>query len=236
MTADRATTPADAVAVVSPALAGYRDRIIDGELWQRPGLSARDRSVITVAAVIARNQSVDMPAQFTRALDNGVTPAELSEIITHLAFYAGWACALSASAAANDIFVSRGVIADDLPSAGEQPLPLDQAAEDQRRTSTEQNYAAVAPGVLHYTTDVLFTDLWLRPGLTPRDRSLVTVSALIASGQTAQITYHLGRAMDIGLTREQVSEMLTQLAFHAGWPSVFGALPVVKDVFANRTR
>jgi 4-carboxymuconolactone decarboxylase len=114
--------------------------------------------------------------------------------------------------------------------------PLDQAAEDQRRTGVEQNYGAVAPGVLQYTTDVLFTDLWLRPALTPRDRSLITVSALVASGQTAQIPYHLGRAMDNGLTQEQASEALTQLAFYAGWPSVFSALPVVKDVFASRAR
>lgn len=227
------TTAAD-VAAVSPALANYRDRIIEGELWQRPGLSPRDRSVVTVAALIARNQSIDMPAQFARALDNGVTPTELSETITHLAFYSGWPNALSAVAAANEVFTDRGIGTGDLPSADEPPLPLDQAAEDQRRTTNEQNYGAVAPGVLEYTTDVLFTDLWLRPGLAPRDRSLVTFSALVASGQTAQITYHLGRAMDHGLTAEQASEGLTQLAFYAGWPSVFSALPVVKDVFATR--
>jgi 4-carboxymuconolactone decarboxylase len=231
-----ASAPADAVAAVSPALADYRERIIEGELWQRPGLSPRDRSVVTVAALIARNQSIDMPTQFNRALDNGVMPAELSEVITHLAFYAGWPNALSAINAANDVFTDRGVGTDDLPSADEPPRPLDEAAENQRRVSNEQNYGAVAPGVLQYTTDVLFTDLWLRPGLAPRHRSLITVSALVASGQTAQITYHLGRAMDNGLTQEQASEALTQLAFYAGWPSVFSALPVVKDVFANRTR
>jgi 4-carboxymuconolactone decarboxylase len=87
---------------------------------------------------------------------------------------------------------------------------------------------------LQYTTDVIFRDLWLRPGLSPRDRSLVTVSALIASGQVPQITYHLGRAMDNGLTQPQASEALTQLAFYVGWPKVFSALPVVKDVFASR--
>jgi len=230
------SAPRADVTAVSPALADYREQIIEGELWQRPGLSPRDRSVVTVAALIARNQPVDMAAQFARALDNGVTAAELSETITHLAFYSGWPNALSAVAAANDVFADHGVSTDDLPSVDEPPLRLDQAAEDQRRTSNEQNYGAVAPGVLQYTTDVLFTDLWLRPGLAPRDRSLVTFSALVASGQTAQITYHLGRAMDNGLTQEQASEALTQLAFYAGWPSVFSALPVVKDVFAARSR
>jgi 4-carboxymuconolactone decarboxylase len=72
--------------------------------------------------------------------------------------------------------------------------------------------------------------------LAPRDRSLVTVSALVACGQVAQITYHLNRAMDNGLTEAQASESLTQLAFYAGWPKVFSALPVVKDVFDARRR
>lgn len=86
------------------------------------------------------------------------------------------------------------------------------------------------------TTDLLFRDLWLRPALVPRDRSLVTISALIANGQTGQIAYHLGRAMDNGLTQEQASEVLTHIAFYAGWPCAFSALPVVKDVFEKRQK
>jgi hypothetical protein len=80
-------------------------------------------------------------------------------------------------------------------------LPLDQAAEAQRATRIGAQFSAVAPGPVQNTTDVLFRDLWRRPGLAPRDRSLVTVSALIASGQVAQIPHHLNRAMDNGLTQ-----------------------------------
>ena len=94
----------------------------------------------------------------------------------------------------------------------------------------------VSPALERYTQRTLFGDLWLRPALTPRDRSLVTVSALIAAGQVAQIPYHLNRAMDHGLTQTQASEVLTHLAFYAGWPNVFSALPVVKTVFAARPR
>jgi len=71
-------------------------------------------------------------------------------------------------------------------------------------------------------------------GLAPRERSLVTVSALVASGQVAQVTYHLNRAMDNALSEAEASEALTQLAFYAGWPNVFSAMPVFKDVFAKR--
>jgi 4-carboxymuconolactone decarboxylase len=69
---------------------------------------------------------------------------------------------------------------------------------------------------------------------TETKSALITVSALIASGQVAQIPYHLNRAMNKGLTKEQTSEVLTHLAFYAGWPNVFSALPVAKSVFEGR--
>lgn len=81
---------------------------------------------------------------------------------------------------------------------------------------------------------MVFRDLWLRPALAPRDRSMVTVSSLIANGQVAQIAYHLNRAMDNGLTQTEAGEMLTHLAFYTGWPNVFSAVPVVKAVFESR--
>ena len=232
----RATSTLGDIHAVSPALERYtRDRVL-GELWKRPDLSARDRSIVTLAALIARNQTVQMGYYINLALDNGVKPGEISEIVTHLAFYSGWENAMSAVVSAKEVFRQRGISPEQLPPATVELLPLNEAAEKQRATGVEQNFGAVAPGVVQYTTDVLFHDLWLRPGLAPRDRSLVTVSALIASGQVAQVTYHLNRAMDNGLTEKEAAEMLTQLAFYAGWPNVFSALPVCKDVFEKRTR
>lgn len=92
----------------------------------------------------------------------------------------------------------------------------------------------VVPALDHYTQDLLLGDVWQRPDLSPRERSMVTVAAPVTAGQTAQITYHLDRAMDKGLTQKEAGEMLTQLAFYAGWPNVFSAIPVCKDVFAGR--
>jgi 4-carboxymuconolactone decarboxylase len=220
---------------VSPALAKFAQDRLYGDVWQRPGLSARDRSVITIAAQIARNQSAALPESLEQAIENGVKASEISEVITHLAFYSGWANAAGAVSAAKDVFAQRGIGPDQLPPAIERLLPLNEEVEKQRASGVEANFGAVAPGVVKYTTEVLFRDLWLRPGLAARDRSLVTVSALVASGQIAQIPYHLGRAMDNGLTQEQASEALTQLAFYVGWPNVFSALPVFKEVFEKRS-
>ena len=221
---------------VSPGLERYTTNTIRDDLWKRPDLTPRDRSIVTVAALIARNQTVEMAYHINGALDNGVKPGELSEIITHLAFYTGWSNAISAVSIAKDIFQKRKIRVEQLPAASGDLLPLDEVAETKRATLVNDNFGLVAPGVVQYTTDVLFRDLWLRPGLAPRDRSLVTVSALIASGQVNQITYHLNRAMDNGLTKAQASEVLTHLAFYAGWPNIFSALPVAKDVFERRPK
>jgi 4-carboxymuconolactone decarboxylase len=227
-------TTLEDVRAVSPALEKYAQAAALGALWQRPDLAPRDRSIVTVAALIARNQTIEMPHYLARALDSGVAPGELSETITHLAFYSGWGNAMSAVAAARDVFARRGIGSDQLPAASPPLLPLDQAAEAQRAARVGESFGATAPGLVQYTTDILFRDLWLRPGLAPRDRSLVTMSALIASGQVAQVPYHLNRAMDNGLTQAQAAEVVTHLAFYAGWPNAFSALPVVKEVFEKR--
>ena len=199
-------------------------------------MSLRDRSIVTVAALIARIQTTEMPFYFAVALDNGVKPSELSEIITHLAFYSGWANAMSAVAVAKDIFHQRGIGIDQLPPAKDKLMPLNEEAEAQRATQVSQTFGIVSPGLVQNTTDLLFRDLWLRPALAARDRSLVTMSALIASGQVAQITYHLNRAMDNGLTQSEAAEIVTHIAFYAGWPNAFSALPVVKEVFEKRKK
>lgn len=224
------------VRAVAPALEKYAKHVVLGGLWKRPELSARDRSIVTVAALIARDQIVELPYYLNLALDSGVKPAELSEIITHLAFYTGWANAMDAVAAAKAVFESHNIGADQLPPASGPRLPLDEAAETQRAARVGEQFGKITPGLVQYTTDVLFRDLWLRPGLAPRDRSLVTVSALVATGQVAQITYHLNRAMDSGLTREEAGEVVGHLAFYAGWPNAFSAAPVVKEVIEKRPR
>lgn len=236
MPSSRSAVTGEEILSVSPALAHFTQHFIAEDLWRRPELSPRDRSVVTVAALIARNQTIGMLHYFNQALDSGVTPVELSEVITHLAFYSGWPNAMGAVPILQQIFAERGFGPEQLPDVTPSLLPLDEAAESKRAATVTENFGAIAPGVVQYTTELLFRNLWLRPALTPRDRSLVTVSALIASGHVAQITYHLNRAMDNGLTREQASEVLTHLAFYAGWPNVFSALPIVKQVFEARQK
>src|SRR6184192_4856467 len=135
--------------MVAPALEKYAQGPLS-ELWKRPGLSPRDRRIVTVAALIARNQTIEMPYYFNLALDNGVKPREISEIITHLAFYSGWENAMSAVSVAKVVFADRKIGADQLPAASPSPLPLDKEAEAKHATSVEQQFGSAAQGIVQY--------------------------------------------------------------------------------------
>ena len=228
-----ALSPAD-IQAVSPALARYGQEDVVGSLWQRPQLSKRDRSLVTVTILVARDQTVDLAHYLNVALDSGVTPRELSETITHLAFYAGWSNATAAVAVAKEVFASRGIGADQLPAASPELRPVNEQAEVSRQASVEGLLGTAAPGLDQFTTDPLFVDVWLRPDLSPRDRSLVTITSLMANGQVAQLSGHLNRALDSGLKKEEAGEVVSQIAFYAGWPNAFSAGPVVAEVFKSR--
>src|SRR3954454_18690169 len=88
-----------------------------------------------------------------------------------------------------------------------------------------------APALVGFTDNVLFGDVWKRPELAPRDRSLITVAALVTNGNTGQLTFHLGLAKHNGVTAAELIEAITHLAFYAGWPQAMAAMAVAKQVF-----
>jgi 4-carboxymuconolactone decarboxylase len=102
------------------------------------------------------------------------------------------------------------------------------------KQSAPQELARIAPKLVEVTDDVLFGDVWERAELSPRDRSLVTVSVLAALYRTEQLPYHLGVALENGLTVEELSEAITHLAFYAGWPNAMTAVTQLKKVTDER--
>jgi len=91
-------------------------------------------------------------------------------------------------------------------------------------------FGDIAPALAQYTDDVLFGDVWERPGLKPRDRSLITVACLIALYRTNELPFHLKKALQNGVTRDEIIEMTTQLAFYSGWPTANTALSITRKV------
>ncbi|MEU0598223.1 carboxymuconolactone decarboxylase family protein [Streptomyces sp. NPDC006393] len=100
--------------------------------------------------------------------------------------------------------------------------------------SAPRELAGIAPRLVEVTDEVLFGDVWQRPGLSPRDRSLVTVSALAALYRGEQLGHHLWVALDNGLTVEELSEAITHLAFYAGWPNAMTAITRLKQIADER--
>jgi 4-carboxymuconolactone decarboxylase len=88
-----------------------------------------------------------------------------------------------------------------------------------------------APKLVELTEGVLFGDIWERPALSKRDRSLITVATLVALNRTEQVRFHLERALENGVTKDELVELITHLAFYAGWPPAMSAIRIAKDVF-----
>ena len=104
-------------------------------------------------------------------------------------------------------------------------------SEPEQETVAQRLIGDFAPKLAELTDDVLFGDVWARAELSPRDRSLVTVAALVAGGNTEQLAGHLNRARENGVTETELAEVITHLAFYAGWPRAISAVRVARDVF-----
>lgn len=102
------------------------------------------------------------------------------------------------------------------------------------QTRAQQLMGDVAPKLAELTDNVLFADVWERPGLAKRDRSLVTISALIAMNRPDQLRSHLALARQNGVTETEIVEAITHLAFYAGWPNAVSAVAIAREVFAKK--
>lgn len=217
---------------IAPGLGHFTDDVLFGEVWLRKELAPRDRSLVTVAALVSTGKTGQIPGHVRRALDNGVTPGEIGELITQLAFYTGWPNAISAVTEVKKVFDERKI--GPAQDGEAKPIVLEATAEAARAAAVNAAVAPTAPALAELTNRVLFGDLWRRQELAPRDRSLVTMAALIAIGQPEQLPFHANRAMDNGLTRIEAAEVATHLGFYAGWPRAMSAVPVIEKVFAGR--
>jgi 4-carboxymuconolactone decarboxylase len=210
---------------IAPGLATLTDDVLFGDVWMRPELSPRDRSLVTISVLIATGKPAQLAGHLGRALDNGVQPSEASGLLAHLAVYCGWPSAVSALEVYDQVYTARKVDTASLRDAGTRvPAPASDAA---RARAVTADLGAVAPKFAQLTNDVVFDDLWRRSDLSMRDRSLVTIAALAATGDDDQLELYLRRAIESGLTRAQITEALTHVGFYAGWAKATNAITLV---------
>jgi 4-carboxymuconolactone decarboxylase len=210
-----------AMQAIAPDLGRYTDDVLFGDVWLRPGLPPRDRSLLSVTALVVKGSTGPLERHITRALNNGVKPREIVGLITHLAFYVGWPNASGSIEAAQKVFEQRGIdkVALNAPVA---PLKPGNAADPYRDRLVAQ-LGAASPKLAELTTKTVFDDLWTRSDLAVRDRCLITIAAMITSGSVDDVAYYGDLCRKNGLSDAERGEALTHLAFYAGWPNVIAA-------------
>jgi 4-carboxymuconolactone decarboxylase len=210
---------------IAPGLATLTDEVLFGDVWRRPELSPRDRSLVTISVLIATGKTAQLAGHLGRGLDNGVQPSEASGLLAHLAIYCGWPSAVSALEVYEQVYTARKVDTAGLRAVGPRvPAP---AADAARAKALTNELGAIAPKFVQLTNDVVFDELWRRSDLSLRDRSLVTIAALAAMGDDDQLDFYVRRGLDSGLTPGQITEALTHLGFYSGWARATKAMTAV---------
>lgn len=210
---------------LAPGMAELTDEVLFGDVWRRPELSPRDRSLVTISALIATGKTGQLAGHLGRALANGVTPSEASGALAHLAVYCGWPSAVSALAVYDQVYTARGIDTAALREAG--PRLSASESDAARAEALEVEFGTVAPKFVELTNEVVFNRLWRRSDLNARDRSLVTLAALAAMGDDDQLAPYLSRGIESGLSRAEIAEAFTHLGFYAGWPKASRAISAV---------
>ena len=149
---------------IAPGLATLTDDVLFGDVWRRPDLSPRDRSLVTISVLIATGKPAQLTGHLGRALDNGVQPSEASGVLAHLAIYSGWPAAVSALEIYDQVYTARKVDTAALRSVTPRLPAVGLDAAQAKRLTDE--LGTVAPKFVQLTNDVVFADLWRRSDLT----------------------------------------------------------------------
>jgi 4-carboxymuconolactone decarboxylase len=219
-----------AMQAIAPSLAEYTDKTLFGDVWRRPELAPRDRSLVTLAVLVSTGKTAQLEGHIGRALDNGVRPSEIAGLVTQLAFYSGWPNAVSSLDVIERVFAKRGVDTTEL-KADMFASVADSSASDPGDASV--GTPTIAPKFAQLTHDTIFGNLWRRTDLALRDRSLVTIAALAANGDDGELKGEIAHGLANGLSREQIVEALTHLAFYAGWPKATSAIAAAAEVLGQ---
>ncbi len=210
----------------APYLGQIRNAVVYGDIWERPGLSLRDRSMITIAVNQALYATYELRLHLGRALDNGVSQAEIAEIIAHVMWYAGFPTAVNAARVAGEVFEERGL-----------PQVPPGASPRQPPANPEIEFPGAYPQT-PYLRDLLnqlvYAETWNRQELSPRDRSMITVAVGTALYASSEVRYHIGRALTNGVTQDEIAEVITHVTFYSGFPTGVNAARIAAEVFTAR--
>ncbi|MBV1879041.1 MAG: carboxymuconolactone decarboxylase family protein [Pseudomonadales bacterium] len=203
-----------------------------GDIWSRPGLSRRDRSLVVISVLAALNQTRQLKAHVRGAINHGMTAVEVREVMTHMCGYAGFPRAIDAMQVANEVLSDMG----HAPKGGALQ-PAERLSDEERWTRGAEGLSAITGASIPATrpadtgngpvglgplggiaVDFCFGDIWSRTELIHRDRSVLVVSVLAALGRTDELKIHIPAAIKNGVTVDELEEMIVTYAAYAGFP------------------
>ncbi len=236
--------PLNSLRDIAPDLARMTVEFGYGEVMSRPGLDLLTRQLCTVAALAAMGHAEpQLKYHIHGALNVGLTATEVIEAILLSTVYAGFPAALNGVFAAKEVFTARGVVveaakrsdgnATDRYTRGLQAL---QQVSGTSGAAVVQNLQAVAPDLARFIIEFSYGDILSRPGLDNIRREIASVALLTALGTARpQLVVHLRAALNVGATRLQLTEAITQIALYAGFPAALNGMGAAREVFEAAT-
>lgn len=210
------------------------------EVWDRPGLSRRTRSLVTCAALVALHQPAELSAEAGVALGHGLSRRELCEVTLHAAGYAGFPRGVEAMRVLRAVFAARPE-PDTPDSAPEMAAPDTAAVLFERGTAFRREVFGqtgdpgdIAPPEIvndwwRFLTGTAFGAIWPRPGLSLHDHSRVTLAVLQVTHMPVEFRLHTGRALDMGIPRAELGEQIMHLAIYGGFPCAVEAMRIARE-------
>lgn len=228
------------------ALGSYAIDVVMGDLWCRPQLARRDRSLIVIALLAAMGSDEELGLHVEVGLNHGLRREEIDEILLHVAAYAGFPMAMAAARVVDRTFCRLDGIERQpprSPAAAKDDTERRADAADVLRTLTggrspadpDAALAGIVAGlgdVGQLAFDWAFGEVWARPQLSRRDRSLVVVAIIGWLGATEELAIHVPAALHHGLRREEVTEIMVQLTIYAGFPRAVEGMRAARKAFA----
>ena len=234
----------DGLADIAPDMGRYIVEFGFGDLYTRPGLTRRQRQLSIVGALAAMgNAAPQLRFHIGGALNVGCTREEVVEVLIHVSVYAGFPAALNGLTAAREVFESRPdepafVPADTSDRGGDRFERGQQALADIDGHAGQQvidSLKDIAPDLARYVLEFSFGDVYSRTGLDLKTRELVTVALCTALGTVGpQLRVHLHGLLNVGGSREEAVEVITQMAGYAGFPAALNGLTAAREVFTQR--
>jgi 4-carboxymuconolactone decarboxylase len=232
--------PLEALSDVAPDLVRFTVEFAYGDVMSRPALDLKTRQLATVAALAAMVRvQPQLRFHINGALNVGCSPAEIVEVILLGTVYAGFPAALNGVFAANDVFQQRGITftgvhieeSDERHARGMRTL---EAVSAGAGAEVIRNLRDIAPDLARFVIEFSYGDIISRPILSDRIKELCTIAMLTALGTAQpQLKVHLSAALNTGASREEIVEVIQQMAVYAGFPAALNGIGAAKQIFAG---